>query len=88
MPKVRYFVFCQAVVSLGQLGFQHLAVLGPDVIEAVPSEAGMRMLCSKLSASAAMLTKENSKCTELSKKLRKLHHSSKMAVLSSCNASW
>ena len=29
------FRFCQAVVSLGQLGFQHLAVLGPDVIEAV-----------------------------------------------------
>ena len=42
MPKVRYFVsegqvfrLGQAVVALGQLGFQHLTVLGPDVVEAV-----------------------------------------------------
>ena len=29
------FRFGQAVVALGQLGLQHLAVLGPDVVEAV-----------------------------------------------------
>ena len=29
------FGFGQAVVALGQLGFQHLAVLGPDVIETI-----------------------------------------------------
>ena len=35
----------------------------------------------------AVFINDSSKCTELSKKFRKLHHSSKMAVLSSCCAS-
>jgi len=35
-----------------------------------------------------MFMKDSSKWMELSKKLRKLHHSSKMAVLSYCWASW
>ena len=39
---------------------------------------------SKSSESVAVFTKDSSKWMELSKKLRKEHHSSKMAVLSSC----
>ena len=47
---------------------------------------GLRMDFSKSAESVAVFTKDSSKWIELSKKLRKLHHSSKMAVLSSCCA--
>ena len=45
-----------------------------------------RMLFSNSVLSVAMFTKDSSNLMELSKKFRKLHHSSKMAVLSSCCA--
>ena len=87
MPKVRYFVLVRPLLPWASCVFS--IWLYSARMSSKPSFwGGMRMLRSKLSASAAMLTKENSKWTELSKKLRKLHHSSKMAVLSSCNASW
>ena len=49
---------------------------------------GMRMLFSNSVLSVAMFTKDNSNLMLESKKFRKLHHSSKIAVLSSCWASW
>ena len=46
-----------------------------------------RMLFSNSVLSVAMFTKDSSNLMLESKKFRKLHHSSKMAVLSSCWAS-
>ena len=48
---------------------------------------GMRMLFSNSVLSVAMFTKDSSNLMLESKKFRKLHHSSKIAVLSSCWAS-
>ena len=48
---------------------------------------GIRMLFSNSVLSVAMFTKDNSNLMLESKKFRKLHHSSKIAVLSSCWAS-
>ena len=53
----------------------------------VPISKSNFMLFSNSVLSVAMFTKDSSNLMELSKKFRKLHHSSKIAVLSSCCAS-
>ena len=87
IPNVRYLVFVSplfpwesCILSIWLYSFR--MALNSSFL------GGIRMLFSKLSESVAIFMKESSKWIELSKKLRKLHHSSKMAVLSSCWASW
>ena len=87
MPKVRYFALVRPLLPLASWLFSIWLYSARTLSNASPA-GGMRTDFSKLSASVAMFMKDSSKWMELSKKLRKLHHSSKMAVLSSCWASW
>ena len=87
IPNVRYFVFVRPLLpwascirSIWLYSFR--IALKPSFL------GGIRMLFSKLSASVDIFMKDSSKWMELSKKLRKEHHSSNIAVLSSCCASW
>ena len=87
IPKVRYFVLVRPLFPWESCIFSMSEY--SDRTSSNPSfRNGMRMLFSKFSASVDMFMKESSKRTELSKKFKNPHHSSKIAVLSSCWASW
>ena len=87
IPKVRYLVFVSplfpASIWLRRIPeYSSLTSSKPSFL------CGMAMLFSKSDTSVAMLQNEIWNLTELSKKLRKAHHSSNISVLSSCPASW
>ena len=86
MPKVRYLVLVRPLLPWAScvrniLLYSSRTSLNPSFF------SGIRMLFSKSAASVLRFINDSSKFTELSKKFRKPHHSSKMAVLSSCWAS-
>ena len=77
----------QTIIALGKLLAQHLGILRTNIVKAVLLERNADALF-KLGAVSRHIHKGQLKFdAELSKKFRKLHHSSKMAVLSSCWAS-
>ena len=66
-----------------------LAVVKGDIRVLLSGERTALNYLQRMSGIATYtFTKDSSNLMELSKKLRKEHHSSKMAVLSSCWASW
>ena len=85
IPNVRYLVFVSplfpASIWLRRIPeYSSLTSSNPSFL------CGMAMLFSKSDTSVAMLQNEIWNLTELSKKLRKEHHSSNISVLSSCSA--
>ena len=87
MPKVRYLALVRPLLPRESWPLS-IWLYSTRTLSNWSLASGMRTERSKLSASVAMFMKDSSKRMELSKKLRKPHHSSKMAVLSSCWASW
>ena len=87
IPKVRYLVFVRPLFPASiwwrsTSEYSSLTSSNPSFLWEI------LMLFSKSDTSVAIFSNESWNFTELSKKFKNAHHSSKISVLSSCCASW